>query len=805
MKNTLHNEKVHCAHCGEECVQNEISSDDKSFCCEGCKTVYSILNDNGLCDYYRYDNEAIQSLKNIPAYRKERFSYLDDPEVQERLLDFSSQSMNRVRFHLPQIHCTSCLWLLEKLNRIDGGIIRSVVDFTRKELSVEYSPADTSIRRIVELLTSLGYEPNITVEGNKKTINHAKRALYLKLGLAGFATGNIMLFSMPEYFDTTALISPQYSLIFRILNITLATPVLLYSASDYWKNAYRAIKNKSMSLDVPLALGIIALYVRSLADIITNQSPGFMDSFSGLVFLLLIGKLVQQRTFDALSFERNYTSYLPLSIQMIINGIEHSQSVTTLKPGDIIHVRNKEIVPTDSILISPHGHVDYSFVTGETAPVEIVNNAKVYAGGRIVGNSVELMVQKDVSRSYLTQLWNNEIFKKEKYRAFHDISARFGLWFTVAVIIIATGAGIYWLPNTQVAASVFTAVLIIACPCALSLAAPFALNTAMRMMSRASLFLKNTDVVLDMAETDSIVFDKTGTLTTSLNAEVQFNGKSLNDVEKMFISGLAKRSSHPLAQAIYKTIQSDIEVTPDEFNEYVGKGIYARYSDEEILFGTVDFVTKSDKIQTSLQQETEQSTVHISINGNYRGFFAIHNAFRSGIDKTLQHLHSKYSVHVISGDSPKDAEYLQTYLPSASMKFRQTPDEKMNYVQNLSEKHSVMMIGDGLNDAAALQASAVGIAVTENTAAFTPACDAILSANNIDKIPTFIEYAQFTKKTIVTAFIISVFYNILGLWLAVTAQLTPVITAILMPVSSLSIVAFVVWTLTLKAKRKGLV
>ncbi|HRK59000.1 MAG TPA: heavy metal translocating P-type ATPase metal-binding domain-containing protein, partial [Candidatus Kapabacteria bacterium] len=400
MKQTSSIEQLHCAHCGEHC-DNEIMLDDKAFCCDGCKTVYSILHDNGLCDYYRYDDHSLTSLKNM-SYRKERFAYLDEQEIQDRLLDFQSPSLYRTRFILPQIHCASCLWLLEKLNRINNGIIRSTVDFTRKELSVEFDPSITSLRSIVELLTAIGYEPTITVNTNVKPVNNAKKSLYLKIGLAGFATGNIMLFSMPDYLDTTDVLTTEYGIIFSVLNIALATPVLLYSASDYFKNAYRAFTTRSMSLDVPLALGILTLYVRSIFDILMNHSPGFMDSFSGLVFLLLIGKLVQQRTIDAFSFERNYASYLPLSVQVVDDGSEKSQSVTSLRVGDIIRIRNKEIVPTDSVLLSRLGHVDYSFVTGEAAPVELVQGAKVYAGGRIVGNSVELTVQKEVSRSYLT-------------------------------------------------------------------------------------------------------------------------------------------------------------------------------------------------------------------------------------------------------------------------------------------------------------------------------------------------------------------------------------------------------------------
>ncbi len=802
MKQTSSIEHLHCAHCGEHC-SNDIVLDDKAFCCDGCKTVYSILHENGLCDYYRYDDHSLTSLKNM-SYRKERFAYLDEQEMYDRLLDFQSPTLSRTRFVLPQIHCASCLWLLEKLNRINNGIIRSTVDFTRKELSVEFDPVATSLRSIVELLTAIGYEPSITVNTNTKPVHNAKKSLYLKIGLAGFATGNIMLFSMPDYLDTTDVLTTEYGIIFSVLNIALATPVLLYSASDYFKNAYRAFTTRSMSLDVPLALGIFTLYVRSIFDILMNHSPGFMDSFSGLVFLLLIGKLVQQRTIDAFSFERNYASYLPLSVQVLDAGSEKSQSVTSLKTGDIIRIRNKEIVPTDSILLSRLGHVDYSFVTGESAPVELVQGAKVYAGGRIVGNSVELSVQKEVSRSYLTQLWNNDIFTKDKDRAFQNISARFGLWFTAFVIVFALGAALFYLPNYRIAADVFTAILIIACPCALSLAAPFALNTAMRMMARRKLFLKNTDIVLDMAAADTVVFDKTGTLTNVEADDVQFHGQSLDEIHRIYVCALAKHSSHPLAGAIYRSMQYNaVDIIPDDFSEIIGEGIAARYDDIHIRFGSYSFVQKTS--ESHFGQDIEQSTVHITINDVYYGYFAIHNSFRKGIEQILKVMNNDYNVHIVSGDSPKDAAHLREYIPDMPMSFRQKPEDKMQYVRELSQKHTVIMVGDGLNDAAALQASAVGIAITENTAAFTPASDAILSAENLAELPVFLEYARYTKRTIIRAFIISVFYNILGLWLASTAQLTPLITAILMPVSSLSIVAYVVWSLQLEAKKRRIV
>ncbi len=803
MKHTSSIEQVHCAHCGEHC-DNEIMLDDKAFCCDGCKTVYSILHDNGLCDYYRYDDHSLTSLKNM-SYRKERFAYLDEQEIQDRLLDFQSPALSRTRFVLPQIHCASCLWLLEKLNRINNGIIRSTVDFTRKELSVEFDPSATSLRSIVELLTAIGYEPTITINTNVKPVNNAKKSLYLKIGLAGFATGNIMLFSMPDYLDTTDVLTTEYGIMFSVLNIALATPVLLYSASDYFKNAYRAFTTRSMSLDVPLALGILTLYVRSIFDILMNHSPGFMDSFSGLVFLLLIGKLVQQRTIDAFSFERNYASYLPLSVQVVDDGSEKSQSVTSLRVGDIIRIRNKEIVPTDSVLLSRLGHVDYSFVTGEAAPVELVQGAKVYAGGRIVGNSVELSVQKEVSRSYLTQLWNNDIFKKDKDRAFQNISARFGLWFTAFVIVFSIGAALFYLPDYRTAADVFTAILIIACPCALSLAAPFALNTAMRMMARRKLFLKNTDIVLDMAAADTIVFDKTGTLTNAEADDVQFHGQNLNDIHRIYICALAKHSSHPLAHAIYRSLQYNAaDIIPDDFSETIGEGIEARYDDVCIRFGSYNFVQKANADQDNIHH-IEQSTVHISINDIYYGYFAIHNSFRTGIEQILMVMNNDYGVHILSGDSPKDAGHLKKFIPNVPMSFRQKPEDKMQYVRDLSKNHTVMMVGDGLNDAAALQASAVGIAITENTAAFTPACDAILSADTLAELPVFLEYARYTKRTIIRAFIISVFYNILGLWLASTAQLTPLITAILMPISSLSIVAYVVFSLKKKKKKRRIV
>lgn len=459
-------EKERCYHCGEVCESNAITLDDKVFCCEGCRTVFKILDENNLCTFYTLDENAGHTVNN--GLERKRFEYLQDLEVQHKLVDFKNGNLTSVTFFIPNIHCTSCVWLLENLNNIDEGILKGTVNFLKRTVTILYDDSKTSLRQIVELLTSIGYEPNLKLEQlEEKKESSVQRSLWLKLGVAGFAFGNIMLFSFPEYLKMDQSGSAEmFRMFFGGLNILLSLPVLFYSSIDYLKSAWAAISQRGVNLDVPISIGIIALFGRSLYEILSGTGAGYFDSFTGFIFFLLIGKVVQKKTFDRLSFDRDYKSYLPISVIRIENGQEQSIPVNKLEIGNRVLIRNQELIPADAVLESNEAAIDYSFITGESEPVTVTKGSRVYAGGKIIGCNAELIISKKVEHSYLTQLWENEVFKSQnRDQEITTFADRISPYFTFTVLGIAVLSLLIWLHlDPTKAFTIFTAVLIVACP-----------------------------------------------------------------------------------------------------------------------------------------------------------------------------------------------------------------------------------------------------------------------------------------------------------------------------------------------------
>jgi Cu+-exporting ATPase len=793
--------EIKCFHCGDDCKDESLSIDDKSFCCIGCKTVYEMLNRKQLCDYYSLETAPGISPKNLPV---RKFDYLDDPETVQKLVDFRNDKISSITFYIPQMHCSSCIWLLENLYKLNSHVSQSSVNFLKKELSVKYFHSKISLRELVELLASIGYEPLIQLDSTEEKKDVNRKHLYYKIGIAAFCFGNIMLLSFPEYLSID-INDSYYRTIFGYLNLILALPVFFYSASEYFGSAYKGLKKKIINIDFPISLGIIVLFVRSFIEVLVYNGAGYFDSMSGLVFFLLIGKLFQEKTYETLNFERSYKSYFPLGVTVKNGNEETSVPVSKLKVGSRIIIRNNEIIPADAILFKGNGNIDYSFVTGESAPVEKVLGELVYAGGRQIGSAVELEVVKEVSQSYLTQLWNHESFNKKDESYFTTISNIVSKYFTAAVLIIAAVSALFWLQTSvHTAINVFTAVLIVACPCALALSTPFTFGNTVRIFGRNKFYLKDSSVVEHLAKINSIVFDKTGTITKAGEGEVNFTGDWLDDFKKQMIKSLVKNSTHPLSAAIYNSLQKYDEPEISEFREYSGQGIEGIVLGNRIKLGSVSFV--DDSLANYKPTLIENPRVYVSFNERTYGYFEINNNYREGIESIVKVLSKDYKLSVLSGDN--EGEKIRLHMifgDNADLQFRQSPNDKLAYIEKMQARaENVLMIGDGLNDAGALKKSNIGIAVTENISSFSPACDAILDAEKLSLLPKLIKFSKTSVRIIIASFIISFLYNAIGLTFAIEGALSPLIAAVLMPLSSISVVLFATLTTNFIAGKRGL-
>uniref|UniRef100_UPI0040497862 heavy metal translocating P-type ATPase n=1 Tax=Gelidibacter sp. TaxID=2018083 RepID=UPI0040497862 len=777
-------EQTSCFHCGDTCTTDTITSDNKLFCCQGCKTVYEILSESDLTCYY----DMQSSLGAIPKEIKGKYDFLSQQNIIDKLIEFNDNKTQIVTLYIPHVHCSSCIWILENLHKLQPSISASQVNFGKKTVRVTYSSETYSLKELVLLLSSIGYEPYISLEDFGASKKQIDRSLIYKLGISGFAFGNVMFLSFPEYFEVNEFWLEQYKPLFRWLMFTFSLPVVFYAAQDYFISAYKGLRSKLLNIDIPIALGIVVLFLRSTIDIMFDLGSGFFDSLTGLLFFLLLGKFFQQKTYAFLSFERDYKSYFPIAITVISNDkTESTIQVYDIKKGDRLLIRNEELIPVDAILIRGNASIDYSFVTGESEKVRKQSGDKLFAGGKQTSGVIEVEALKSVEQSYLTQLWSNDVFKKNKQEAFTNLTNIISKRFTIAVLSIAFISTSFWLfVDASKAMNVFTAVLIIACPCAIALAAPFTLGNLLRLFGKKKFYLKNANVIEQLAAINTIIFDKTGTITSNQKSTISYEGIALSTEEEALLKNTLRGSNHPLSRTLYDILDDNDIMTLDSFQEYVGKGVEASHNQNHIKIGSSSFVG-----QTS-ETNVLNTSVHISSNHQYKGRYTFYNSYRKGLSKLFNLLKKQYDLVILSGDNEGEMENLKKLLPAKTkLLFNQKPEDKLEYIKyHQTEGAKVLMIGDGLNDAGALAQSDVGIAISENVNVFSPACDAILDASKFEELYHYISASKSAIKIIKWSFMLSLFYNVIGLSFAVTGQLEPVIAAILMPLSSITIVVF---------------
>lgn len=799
-----------CAHCGESC-NGTIHDNSRVFCCDGCKQVYLILQETDACNPLMMNN--LDGLQPKGKFKSDKWDFLDEPTIAHQLVSFSDSKQVHILIALPNIHCSSCIWLIEHLGRINKGVMSASVDFDKKEALIVYDPSMLKLSNIAALLDYIGYPPSFShASTDKEEPSSNNRQKMVRIGVAGFCFSNIMMLSFPDYLATEGIDETLLSATFSHISLLLSVPVLFYAAAPFFVQAWKGLRQQFLNIDAPIALAILITFARSVYEILGNTGTGYLDSMSGIVFFMLLGRWFQERTQRSISFDRDYRSYFPMGALALNNGIKKYKSIEKIVKGDLLLIRNQELIPADAVLQKGVANIDYSFVTGEKDPVTIHAGELIFAGGKQLGTAIEIEVTKPVAASHLTRLWNNDAFHNTKNKEASFIHP-WSNYFSIALFSIAIIAGIYWqVTNPANTWKAITSILIVACPCSLLLSATFTFGNLMRIFGKRGFFLKNANVIERIAEADVVVFDKTGTLTGSSTSatdrpNIQYEGKLISFTEATMIKSVLMQSNHPLSRSLSEW--NDWNDIPEEpqltaFEEIPGQGIAGVCEGQQIRLGKAGFVCENRWFSESIADEG--STIHLSINGLYKGKFRIAKDYRKGVFDMMRSLmDTGKEVHIISGDNAHEEQFLQTQLGNtATMLFNQSPEDKLQYIKSLQEKgKKLIMVGDGLNDAGALQQSNAGIAVTDNSNYFTPACDAILEGKNMAELHQLIRITSTGKKIVAASFGLSIAYNAAGMYFATQALLSPMIAAILMPASTISIILLAYMSTRIASQRIG--
>ena len=736
----------HCSFCGQPIFVKDSSAIMTNYCCSGCETAEALMNgaagpgpDAATLNKYEHLSVAGEA-EGLRMYDKNWYSW---------------------ELELPHIHCTSCLILLERMPEWLEGVYELRVSFSAKRAHIYFNNLVLNPSVLAAWLDYVGYPPKLV--GKTK----GNRGALADLGIAGFAMGNAMMSAFPEYFGLSESSNADLLYFFRYSTAFFATLSLFTAGRFYLLSALKSLSSRSWSLDVPIALGMLVLWGWSSYLLILGVSGGYFDSLAGLVFFLLLGRFLQTRTYSAFSFERTVKDFLPLSIYSEDQGafvrLEH------LQLGENVYLPEGGIIPADLLLKAP-ALIDYSFITGESDPVTLKANEVAKVGGKTL-SALQASVHAPPLISSLEHVW------KSKDQSTGWVSARMTAIFTICVLSVALVSGAAWyFINPDRFVEIAVSVLIVACPCALSLAAPFAYGTARANLAKLGLYLKEGKGITYLSTLKNIAWDKTGTLT---QRHSQTSIKWHKEDYPELLHAVSSRSTHPVSKSLSLALTPSYPVILSNWQEWIGEGISAITEDgTELKLGAGKWLGLPEGPTYFCVDDILVATIEVSA------------IYREGMADIFEALSAvRIGQFLISGDHPKELPASWVAHLADKSHFNQSPSQKAALLRTLPQ---TAFIGDGLNDVKAMHEAHIGLSVVEEDLGYFPQSDGILLASGLSKLPAILRYSRRMVRVVRSAYVLSLFYNLLGVVIAVLGLLSPVIAAVLMPLSSITVVLFVV-------------
>ena len=781
--------EVECAHCQLPVPTGFVMPNAvRQFCCGGCRTAFAIIHDHGLAGYY----DIAERREGPVAATGRSFAEFDHATFRELYVRRTPDGLAQVDLYLEGVHCGACLWLVERVPLVVSGVARAELNVRRSLVRVVWDDSAVPLSRVARTLDSLGYPPHpfrgLAVEAMRR---REDRAMLARIGVAGAIAANVMLAALALYSGQFGGMEGPYERFFRWVSLVLTTPAVFGPGRVFFTGAWASLRTRTLHMDLPIALALLVGWIRGTSNTITDSGPIYFDGLAMLTFALLAGRFLQQRGQRAAADSAELLYSLSPSTARVVEGdATHELPAQALLPGMMLDVRAGESFAADGTVARGRTTVDVALLTGESRPVSVTEGDRVYAGTRNVSSAVRVRVDAAGEQSRLATILQQVENSVRRRAPIVQLANRLAGWFVAVVLVIATVTLLFWYPTNPTAAiDNAIAVLIVTCPCALALATPLAVSMAIGRAARNGILIKGSDAIERLATPGTILLDKTGTITEARVAMTEWNGA---ECVKPLVLALEQESSHPIADGFRRAFR-DIEVRAASASTHiVGGGIEGTVDGRHVLVGSPAFVEARARRNHAVATPSAHLTpVLIAIDGEIVASAGFGDPVRPDARASIDALRARgWNVGILSGDHPQVVASVGESLGFAPEVCTggAVPEAKLRVVEEARRRGTVVMVGDGVNDAAAIAAASVGVGVHGGAEACLATADVYLANPGLESLVTLTDGASRTIGVIRRNIAFSIGYNIIGATLAVTGTITPLIAAVLMPASSLTVV-----------------
>lgn len=788
-----------CAHCGLPVPASRLTRDGlPSFCCAGCQSVHALLREHGLERYYALHRETGPAPG--PARPSDRtYAELDDPALGARIGGPAPDGLARAELFLEGVHCAACVWLVERLPRLVPGVIEARLDLGRSRAGVLWDPAAVALSRIARALDALGYAVHPARGLAEQAARHREeRAMLGRIGLAGAVAANVMGIAFALYGGLLHGMEPEFARFFRWVSLGLTLPSLIWAGGVFFAGAWRGLRQRALHMDLPISIGLSAGFVHGAYATAQGTGEVYFDSVAILIFLLLSGRFLLRRQHRAAADATQLLASLAPSVARRLEGARVREvALESLVPGDRVEVRAGDLVPADGRVASGASTLDLSLLTGESRPVDVGPGALVHAGTVNLAERLEVAVERTGEETRVGRLMRLVEEHARRRAPIALLADRLAGGFVAVVLgLAAATAALWWRVDPSRGVEYAVALLVVTCPCALALATPLAVSAAIGRAARVGLLIKGADVVERLARPGTMWLDKTGTLTSGRLVLASWWGSA---EARGLAAAVEAHSAHPLARALTEALAAD-GPAPRAVHavEALGGGVEGEVGGRRVLVGSPAFVSsRGARIGAPARAETARvaaagvTPVMVAVDGQAVAVAGLGDAIRPDAPDALARIRARgWRVGILSGDDPLVVAAVgrRLGLDPALCHGRMAPEDKLRVVARAAAAGPAVMVGDGVNDAAALAAATVGVGVHGGAEAVLAAADVFVVRGGIAPVADLLDGAYRTLRVIRRNLAFSLAYNAVAVALAMTGYLNPIAAAVLMPLSSFTVI-----------------